>query len=557
MPYHRYSPYPVVALSQRTWPDRTIRQAPIWCSVDLRDGNQALRTPMKLAEKTAMFELLLSIGFKEIEVGFPAASTVEYGFIRSLIEEKRIPEDVVIQVLTPARLPMIEKTFSALQGAKRVIVHLYHSTSALQRRVVFNLDKQQVVRMAKEGASCIKNMRNTLPGTTVQLEYSPESFTGTELDFGLDICRAVMDIWQPDKNDPMIINLPATVEMSTPNVYADRIEWFGRHLGQPDAAILSVHTHNDRGTAVAAAELALLAGAQRVEGTLFGNGERTGNADLITLALNLFSQGVDPELDFSCIDTIKSAYEKYTRMPVPDRHPYAGALVYTAFSGSHQDAIHKGMKAQQSKGDGAKWEVPYLPIDPRDVGRSYESIIRINSQSGKGGAAFILEKDWGFSLPKNMQPEFGQIVQARTEASGNEISSQEVFNCFRDAYLATNKPYCLESFTVHSRPAEDHGSSETTSVAADMLVHGKRHHIQAQGNGPVDALMNGLNCRGFGTFALLHYSEHALKSGSDAEAVAYVQICADGNRSFFGVGIDHSISTAAVKAVISALNRQQ
>ncbi|MGA1867862.1 MAG: 2-isopropylmalate synthase [bacterium] len=550
MPYERYQAYTPVKFFDRTWPDNVIKKAPVWCSVDLRDGNQALSIPMNVDEKIEMFELLVAMGFKEIEVGFPSASQTEYDFVRRLIEQMLIPDDVTIQVLTQAREELIKRTFESLHGVNRAIVHLYNSTSTIQRKVVFSKTKSEIIRMATEGANIIKAIKADTGNPGIGFEYSPESFTGTELDYALDICHAVIDVWQPTPRSKIIINLPATVEMSTPNIYADRIEWFIRHVRNRESIIISVHTHNDRGTAVAAAELAVMAGAERVEGALFGNGERTGNMDIVTMALNLFSQGIDPELDLTHIGHIMNVYSKCTKMDVHARHPYAGKLVYTAFSGSHQDAINKGMKAQDQSGSSV-WDVPYLPIDPQDVGRDYQSIIRINSQSGKGGIAYVMEKDWGFQIPKEMQPDFARIIQKRTEQLGAELSSEEIYDCFEQEYLLRKHSYQLQSCTIHS----DNIKEKITVVSA--VVHMERDDIsfRAEGNGPVDAFVRGIQKEAHIAFNLTMYAEHALSQGSHAHAASYVGIKTDEGKCAFGAGIDKNISIASFKAILCALTR--
>jgi 2-isopropylmalate synthase len=549
MPVHKYKPYEAVELAGRTWPSRTIESAPLWCSVDLRDGNQALVDPMDVAEKLDLYRLLIEMGFKEIEVGFPSASRTEYDFLRLLVEENRIPDDVTIQVLTQAREHLIEKTFEAIRGVKRAIVHLYNSTSALQRRVVFGMDRKGILGLAVDGARMIRQLACEGEGTEITYEYSPESFTGTELDFALDVCVAVGDVWQPTGDHKMIINLPATMEMSTPNVYADRIEWFSTHINQRDAIVLSIHPHNDRGTAVAAAELAFMAGAERIEGTLFGNGERTGNVDIVTLAMNLVSQGVDPRLDLHDIDRVIETCERCTKIPVHVRHPYAGALVYTAFSGSHQDAISKGMKRyEQTKA--RYWEVPYLPIDPTDVGRSYESIIRINSQSGKGGVAYVMEKEFGMVLPKQMHPEFASIVQGVSDSVSREILPDAIWEIFVHEYLSEAGQLVLKGCTVKGSDAH----SPDAEVEATVILQGREMKVSGTGNGPIDAFSNALTMVGL-DFKVVHYAEHALSVGSDARAAAYVQV-EDGHRgAWWGVGVDHSIHVASFKAIVSALNR--
>jgi 2-isopropylmalate synthase len=505
---------------------------------------------MDVEAKKRMFALLVKAGFKEIEVGFPAASQIEYDFIRMLIEENRIPDDVTIQVLTQAREPLIRKTFAALIGVTRAVVHLYNSTSAVQRKVVFRKDKPEIIAIAVEGAKIMAELKQTMGISEIGFEYSPESFTGTEPDFALDICHAVMDVWQPSPTQKMIINLPATVEMSTPNVYADRIEWFIRHVRNREAVIISVHTHNDRGTAVAAAELAVMAGAERVEGALFGNGERTGNMDIVTMALNLFSQGIDPQLDFSSIDTVRKVYEECTGMEVAPRHPYAGSLVYTAFSGSHQDAINKGLKAQGPCRE-KSWDVPYLAIDPRDVGRDYESIIRINSQSGKGGIAYVMEQDWGFHIPRQMQTDFARIIQKKTEHNNKEYASREIRECFEQEYVREYGNYCLRSCAITSID----GVCRETIVSVVIETAQRRAAFAVKGNGPVDSFVRGMQ-EAFGvSFDVAVYEEHALTGGSGAQAVAYVGITTAEPNIVFGVGVDADISVASIKAVVSALNR--
>jgi 2-isopropylmalate synthase len=550
----KYRPYVPVELPHRTWPTNTITKAPVWCSVDLRDGNQALIQPMSLDKKLEMFNLLTDIGFTEIEVGFPSASQVEYDFTRKLIEDRLIPKNVVIQVLTQAREHLIKKTFAAVKGAKEAVVHLYNSTATLQRRAVFKMSRREIINLAVEGAQLIKTEARLYPETRFRYEYSPESFTGTELDFALEICEAVMDVWEPTPDNKVIINLPATVEMTTPNVYADQIEWFCGAMKNRKSAIISLHAHNDRGCAVAATELAMMAGGERVEGTLFGNGERTGNVDIVTLALNMFSQGVDPHLDLSDINRLVDIYERVTKIPVHIRHPYAGELVYTAFSGSHQDAIKKGMEMSEKSGSGL-WEVPYLTIDPSDVGRTYESIIRINSQSGKGGVAYIMDKEFGFRMPKPMHPEFGAMVQAVTDQAGRELARSEIEATFRKEYLTIKKPYELKSFNVTKRHFDDDETPSTASIEATVLVNGEAKEISAQGNGPLDAFCSALKGVVPYEFALCNYDEHALNSGSSAKAVAYIEIEYQDEKKFWGAGIDTDIIIASIKAVLSSLNR--
>ncbi len=528
------------------WPSRTITKPPLWCSIDLRDGNQALRVPMSVDEKREMFRLLIEMGFKEIEVGFPSASQTEYDFVRLLIEEELIPKDVTIQVLTQAREPLIKKTFAALQGSGRAIVHLYNSTSELQRRVVFGMGRKEIVELAVRGAVSIREEAEKMVGTDIRFQYSPESFTGTEQDFAIDICEAVMDVWEPAADKKMILNIPATVEMSTPNIYADRVEWFCRTIKDRDKVIISVHAHNDRGTAIASTELALLAGAERVEGTLFGNGERTGNVDIVTVALNMFSQGINPHLDLSDIYKIVGVYERCTKIPVHVRLPYAGELVYTAFSGSHQDAINKGMKIFRERSD--LWEVPYLPIDPADIGRTYESIIRINSQSGKGGVTYLLAKEYGLNIPREMQPEFGRVIQAISERTGSEVTSSMIWDAFEQRYLGANTPYLLGK----CRLSQNDGDS--VEINAVVCTNSNNREITGKGNGPIDAFSNALREHLSINFRLLSYYEHAIEKGSDSRAAAYIQIEADAG-SFWGAGIDPNIDRASFKAILSALNR--
>lgn len=552
----KYRPYPLIDLPNRTWPGKRIEKAPIWCSVDLRDGNQALIQPMSLEKKLEMFALLTQLGFKEIEVGFPSASQVEFDFTRLLIEKNLIPEGVLIQVLTQARGHLIQKTFESLKGAKEAVVHLYNSTSTLQRKTVFKMSRKEIVDLAIHGARLLKEEEKKYPETIFRYEYSPESFTGTELNFALEVCEAVMDILQPTPENKLIINLPATVELSTPNIYADQIEWFCRNMSNRDSAIISLHAHNDRGCAVAATELALMAGGERVEGTLFGNGERTGNVDIITLALNMFSQGIDPKLEINDINSLIDTYERVCRLPVHPRHPYAGELVYTAFSGSHQDAINKGMHEYETTESG-EWAVPYLPIDPSDVGRTYESIIRINSQSGKGGVAYVLEKDFGFKLPKAMQPEFGKIIQTVTDREGRELQRNEIFTTFETEYLTINDPYDLDSFNVVKRHINKGGKGSQADVEATLLVHGKEMIISASGNGPLDAFCSALKQKVAGDFTLTSYHEHALNGGSSAKAAAYIEIKAPNGIPYWGTGVDTDIIIASIKAVLSSLNRME
>ncbi len=550
MPFHRYQPYPAIRLHDRRWPDRTLDTAPNWCSVDLRDGNQALIEPMDSATKSRLFEALVRIGFKEIEVGFPAASQTDFDFVRMLIDQRMIPDDVTIQVLTQSREPLVRRTFEALRGVRRAVVHLYNSTSVLQRRVVFGMDRAGITGIAVEGARLIKAIADETPDSQFVFEYSPESYTGTELEYAVEICDAVMAVWQPTPTRKVILNLPATVEMSTPNAYADGIEWFCRHLPGRESAIISVHPHNDRGSAVAAAELALLAGAERVEGTLFGNGERTGNVDLVTLALNLMSQGVDPGLDLSDIDAVVRVSEDCTRLPVHPRHPYAGELVFTAFSGSHQDAIKKGMAALK-RANSDLWQVPYLPVDPADLGRNYQAVIRINSQSGKGGISYILERDHGLQLPRGLQIEFSGVVQTVADQTGKEVDPAALWGCFEAEYLLSTEPLTvIDHTTVPCRtPA---GNVE---IAARVRIDGATQTITGVGNGPIDAFVNAL-VKDCGIRVIVDdYHEHAVHRGSDALAAAYISILAPGRPPVFGVGVHSNIVSASLAATASAINR--
>ena len=549
MPIDKYRAFEPIDLPDRQWPGRTITKAPIWCSVDLRDGNQALIEPMDRARKRRMFEMLVRMGFKEIEVGFPSASQTDFDFVRQLIEEDLIPDDVVIQVLTQARDHLIERTYESLQGAKRAIVHLYNSTSTLQRRVVFGLDRDGITEIAVDGAKLCRELTPSLKGTEVFYEYSPESFTGTELDYAKEVCEAVLEVWQPTPEHKAIINLPATVEMASPNVYADQIEWFHRNVKNRETIVLSLHPHNDRGTGVAAAELAVMAGADRIEGTLFGNGERTGNVDLVTLGLNLFSQGVDPKVDFSDIDEIRRTAEYCNQLPVHQRHPYAGDLVYTAFSGSHQDAIKKGMTAMQASNSGL-WEVPYLPIDPKDVGRSYEAIIRVNSQSGKGGVAYLLQEEYGLDMPRPLQAEFSEVVQEIADGTGKEITPERIWRAFEETYLEGG-PF---TFIEHrSRP--DSHASEIRLLDAKVRLRNQEREIQGKGNGPIDAYVNALR-RSYGIqVRLLDFHEHAVGGGADAQAAAYVELVNGSGEQCWGVGLHPNIVVASLRAVTSAVNR--
>jgi 2-isopropylmalate synthase len=565
MPVHKYVPFHeqiIVNLPDRTWPSKLISQAPRWCAVDLRDGNQALIDPMSPERKLKMFKLLVTMGYKEIEVGFPSASQTDFDFVRLLIEDGHIPADVTIQVLTQARDALIERTYESLKGAKKAIVHFYNSTSVLQRRVVFNQDKQGIMDIALAGARKCRSMESLIPETDVFYEYSPESYTGTELEYAVEVCNAVIDIIDPKPDHQMVINLPATVEMATPNVYADSIEWMHRNIARRDSILISLHPHNDRGTAVAAAELGYLAGADRIEGCLFGNGERTGNVDLITLGLNLFSQGIDPHIDFSQLDEIKRTVEYCNQLPVPERAPYGGDLVYTAFSGSHQDAIKKGFelmhKEATDKGvsvDDLVWAVPYLPIDPKDVGRSYEAVIRVNSQSGKGGVAYLLKTDHSLDLPRKLQIEFSRVVQNKTDQDGGEVSSVKLWDIFIDEYLpapADRIDLKWGRFELKKMRTE---SNMDGHVELNIVLRDGVGELQATGtgNGPISAFLNVLDKQGVGV-RLLDYVEHTLSEGGDAQAAAYVELEVNGH-TLWGVGIDGDISTASLKAVISAVNR--
>lgn len=558
--YEKYTPFKPIDIPDRTWPNNQITKAPIWCSVDMRDGNQSLVDPMNLQEKLEFFKTIVDVGIKEIEVGFPSASETEYEILRTLIDGNYIPDDVTIQVLVQARPHLIKKTFEAIDGAKNVIVHFYNSTSTLQRKVVFKTDMQGVIDIAVSGAKLIYELteeeKKKNPDMNIRFEYSPESFTGTEMDNAVEICHRVMQELHITKENPIILNLPSTVEGSTPNGYADQIEYFCRHLPNREAAIISLHPHNDRGTGVAAAELALLAGADRVEGTLFGNGERTGNVDLVTLALNMWTQGVDPELDFHDINKIREVYERCTKMQVPPRHPYAGELVFTAFSGSHQDAINKGkMYMEESKTD--KWEVPYLPIDPADVGREYEPIIRINSQSGKGGTAFILANDYGIKMPKAMHPEFGAIVQKACDEKGKELKNTEVFELFQKEYRNVCGPYRLINYKISEEKNEN---NYLTSVHFSGEIRYKTNEpvkIEGTGSGPIGAFCQAMNTVGLTGYEFVDYSEHAIAVGSDSKAISYIHLKNPQGKDVFGIGVSHNISYASMKGIICAINRDQ
>lgn len=557
MPFHRYRPFSElvedVSLPDRTWPDQRITRAPLWAAVDLRDGNQALIDPMSPARKRRMFDLLVQMGFKEIEVGFPAASQTDYDFVREIIEDGAVPDDVRIQVLTQCRPDLIERTFASLEGANKAIVHIYNSTSILQRRVVFREEREGIKKIATTAAELVKEYERKYPDTDFRFQYSPESYTGTELSYAVEVCDAVTEILQPTPERPVILNLPATVEMATPNVYADSIEWMHRNLARRDSVILSLHPHNDRGTGIAAAELGYQAGADRIEGCLFGNGERTGNVDLVALGMNMFSQGIDPQIDFSDIDYVKRTVEHCNQLPVPERQPWGGELVYTAFSGSHQDAINKGLDAMRVEAERAgahvddhPWEVPYLPIDPKDVGRTYEAVIRVNSQSGKGGVAYIMKSEHQLELPRKLQIEFSKVVQQRTDSDGGEVDPNEMWRAFSDEYLAPQAPLQL----VRQRLSGEDGNE---TIEAEVVVDGEKHEITGNGNGPIAAFVDALSTVGHDT-RVMDYNEHALTSGDDALAAAYLEV-AVGDEIFWGVGIDTSTVTASLRAVVSAVNR--
>ena len=549
--YKKYKRFETIKLKDRTWPDNEITKAPIWCSVDLRDGNQALINPMTVDEKVEFFSLLVKLGFKEIEVGFPSASQIEYDFLRKLVDGNHIPDDVRIQVLTQARPHLIKRTFEALEGVKQAIVHIYNSTSVLQRDVVFNMSKEEIKEIAVEGTKLVKEYAKDFKGE-VFLEYSPESFTGTEVEYALEICDAVLDAWGASSDNKVIVNLPSTVQMDTPNIYADQIEWMCRNFKDRERVIVSVHPHNDRGTGVADAELALFAGADRVEGTLFGNGERTGNVDILNIAYNMFSHGVDPKLNIDDINEIVEVYERCVKIPVHVRHPYAGNLVFTAFSGSHQDAINKGMKKYQERHDGI-WQVPYLPIDPGDLGREYEALVRINSQSGKGGIAFVMDHCYGFKIPKTMQKEFADVIQKLSEQKG-EVSPSEVMQEFEKEYLSIEVPFKLVKCTISD--ISDDAGDEDTKVNVTIVHNGQSKEIEGIGNGPIDAFKNSLAESSLINIKIIDYTEHALSTGSEAKAAAYVYMERNDNgNKTFGVGVDSNITRASIKSMISAINR--
>ena len=550
--YQRYRKNPVVDYPEREWPNKEITKAPVWCSVDLRDGNQALIDPMIVQEKVEFFNYLIKLGFKEIEIGFPAASQIEFDFLRQLVDRRMIPDDVVVQVLTQCREELIDRTFESIEGCKQAIVHIYNSTSTLQRDVVFNMNREQIINIAVEGTKMVKERAKKFPGKII-LEYSPESFTGTELDFALEICTAVQETWGADKDNPIIINLPSTVEMNTPNVYADQIEWMNKHFKNRESIILSVHPHNDRGTGVASAELAMLAGAERVEGTLFGNGERTGNVDILNIAYNMFSQGLDPELNIEHINESIEIYERCCKIPIHPRHPYAGKMVFTAFSGSHQDAINKGVKAMKER-NSQIWQVPYLPIDPADIGKEYEPIVRINSQSGKGGVAFIMDTYFGFKLPKAMHKEFANVIQEISEKQG-EVSPDQIMDCFRKEYLERKEPIHFRKLRVDD--LSDHTKTEfDTRVAVTYTDHDVEKVFEAVGNGPIDAAKRGLQEELSADIKILDYEEHALQSGSSSQAAAYIHLLdVNSGKVTYGVGVSSNITRASIRAIFSAVNR--
>lgn len=558
--YKKYKPFTPIDLPDRQWPNRVIDHAPIWCSVDLRDGNQALVDPMNLEEKLEYFKTLIEVGFKEIEVGFPSASETEYEILRTLIDGHYIPDDVTIQVLVQARPHLIKKTFEAIDGAKNVIVHFYNSTSTLQHKVVFKTDMDGVIQIAVDGARLIYELteeeKKRHPEMNIRFEYSPESFTGTEMDNAVEICRRVMEELHITKENPIILNLPSTVEGSSPNGYADQIEYFCRHLPNRDAAIISLHPHNDRGEGVAATELALMAGADRVEGTLFGNGERTGNVDVVTLALNMWTQGVDPKLDFHNINEIKEVYERCTKMQVPPRQPYAGELVFTAFSGSHQDAINKGKIYMEESGT-PYWEIPYLPIDPADVGREYEPIIRINSQSGKGGTAFILANNYGIKMPKSMHPEFSAVVQKACDEKGKELKAEEVFDLFQQEYRNVCGPYRLVNYKISEEKNEQDDLTHVHFSGELKYKDNAPVQIEGNGNGPVAAFCDAMNQTEVASYQFVDYSEHAISVGSDSKAISYIHLKNPQGKDIFGIGVSHNIGYASMKGIICAINRDQ
>jgi 2-isopropylmalate synthase len=550
-PITKYKPWGVIDLPNRQWPNRTINQAPIWCSVDLRDGNQALPIPMGVKEKLELFKLLCQIGFHQIEIGFPSAAQTEFDFARKLIDDNLVPDGVALQVLTQAREHLIRRSFESLKGAQKAIIHVYNSTSPLQRKVTFGMSKEEIKKIAIEGVALVKKLLPELPDTEVQLEYSPESFSDTEVEYALEVCEAVMDAWEPTAKNPIILNLPATVELFTPNVHADQIEWFCTHLRERDKATISLHTHNDRGTGTAATELGLLAGADRVEGTLFGNGERTGNLDIVTVALNMYSQGLHPELDFSNIEEIRETYERTTGMTVHERHPYGGDLVFTAFSGSHQDAIKKGMDLRTKEGATEKdhWQVPYLSIDPQDIGRSYEAIIRINSQSGKGGVAYVLSREFGLDLPKPMHPEVGLLMNEKADSESRELAAEEIYQAFKKEFLEIHSPLELISYETNKISADE------ISCSAKIRCKDNELEITGQGNGPINAFVHALENEGLKDFKLTDYRQHSIGGGSGTKSAAFVQLQTKAGRVAYGCGIHASIEKSGLLALVSAYNR--
>jgi 2-isopropylmalate synthase len=550
-PITKYKPWGVIDLPNRQWPNRTINQAPIWCSVDLRDGNQALPIPMGVKEKLELFKLLCQIGFHQIEIGFPSAAQTEFDFARKLIDDNLVPDGVALQVLTQAREHLIRRSFESLKGAQKAIIHVYNSTSPLQRKVTFGMTKEEIKKIAIKGVALVKKLLPELPDTEVQLEYSPESFSDTEVEYALEVCEAVMDAWEPTVKNPIILNLPATVELFTPNVHADQIEWFCTHLRERDKVTISLHTHNDRGTGTAATELGLLAGADRVEGTLFGNGERTGNLDIVTVALNMYSQGLHPELDFSNIEQIREVYERTTGMTVHERHPYGGDLVFTAFSGSHQDAIKKGMDLRTKEGatEQDHWQVPYLSIDPQDIGRSYEAIIRINSQSGKGGVAYVLSREFGLDLPKPMHPEVGLLMNEKADSESRELAADEIYQAFKKEFLEIHSPLELISYETNKISADE------ISCSAIIRCEGNELEISGQGNGPINAFVHALENEGLKDFKLTDYRQHSIGGGSGTKSAAFVQLQTKAGRVAYGCGIHASIEKSGLLALVSAYNR--
>ena len=551
-PITKYKPWGTIDLANRQWPNRTIDRVPLWCSVDLRDGNQSLPIPMGVNQKLELFKLLCEIGFRQIEIGFPSAAQTEFDFARKLIDDKLVPDGVALQVLTQAREHLIKRSFESLQGSEKAILHLYNSTSPLQRRITFGKSKEEIKNIAVDGVKLVKKFLSELPDTEVQLEYSPESFSDTEVDYSLNVCEAVMDAWEPTEQNPIILNLPATVELFTPNIHADQIEWFCRNMKERNKAIISLHTHNDRGTGTAATELGLLAGADRVEGTLFGNGERTGNLDIVTVALNMYAQGLHPKLNFDNLDKIREVYEQTTGMSVHDRHPYAGDLVFTAFSGSHQDAIKKGMDLREKEGDSNQnlWQVPYLSIDPRDLGRSYEEIIRINSQSGKGGVAYVLSREFGLDLPKAMHPEVGNLINEKADSESRELNAIEIYAFFKKEFVEKNNPLELIAYDTSKQPG-----NEEVSFSATIRFKSEQIIISGTGNGPINAFVNGLEEAGLKDFKLSDYRQHSIGGGSATESAAFVQLQTKVGRVAYGCGINSSIEKSGLLALVSAYNR--